>query len=426
MVAGSGGLDSKIESSKEGAWLLAQSKSLDNYTGADRLENIAYAGKIGRLYNVLRRGSEGETTVIPADQVATLARLNKIERASRQEGLRVLSEQGRVDVSADGSVAIIGATSRGVLQLTSDVFQDSGPSSEERAVIGLSEAISSRPLERADALEKVSDTYKLAESAASGLLDVCRQTALIDQETDRGRTIVFNANLFRDGARATKAFHLMNALSATEQAALREAEDILRKRGAVIDAEIERVVGPDLFRRLVGIGYLDRMEVHNSTEAVGYMALPDAFQRYGRPFEEDPIDDAKALLASLTYGMTRSGAARGSITMPLALLNALIAGRSVGPVRAIGEDYKELERRGVVSVFPDRYAHSMVLLKKDVGELALTILKGGSASEEAVLIGGSATSFRGPEESRKEVRSREIVEDRPFVTAALDRIRAGG
>ncbi len=191
------------------------------------------------------------------------------------------------------------------------------------------------------------------KAKASALIDVCRQTALIDEETDKGRTIVFNANLFRDGQRATKAFHLISGLKADEQASLREAEELLRRKGAVLDADLKKMLGDDLFRRLLGIGYLDRMEVHNSSEAVGYMALPDAFQKFGRPFEEDPIDDAKALLASLTYGMTRSGTSRGNITMPIALLNALIAGRAVGPVAAIGQDYKELERRGVVSVFPD-------------------------------------------------------------------------
>lgn len=416
----------KIEKATEGAWLLAKSKSLDNFTGADRLENISYAGKIGRLYNVLRRGADGLTSVISADDVANLSRLNKIDRASRQEGLRILAEQGRVDVSSDGSVAILGATSRAVLELTSDVFAEASPSNEERAVIGLSETISAKPIERAEATKFLSDEFKLVTARASALIDVCRQTALIDEETDKGRTIVFNANLFRDGQRATKAFHLINGLNADAQAALREAEEILRRKGAVLDSDLKRMLGDDLFRRLLGIGYLDRMEVHNSSEAVGYMALPDAFQKFGRPFEEDPIDDAKALLASLTYGMTRSGAVRGNITMPLALLNALIAGRSVGPVAAIGQDYKELERRGVVSVFPHRNAHSMTLLKPDVGELALTILKGGSASQESVLLGGAATSFRGPEESRLDVRSLKIVEDRPFVTDALDRIRSGG
>lgn len=416
----------KIEKATEGAWLLAKSKSLDNFTGADRLENIAYAGKIGRLYNVLRRGADGVTSVISADEVSALSRLNKIDRAAREQGLRILAEQGRVDVSADGSVAIIGATSRSVLELTSDVFDEASPSNEERAVIGLSETISAKPIERAEATAFLSDEFKLQGQRASELIDVCRQTALIDEETDRGRTIVFNANLFRDGARATKAYHLINGLTASEQTMLREAEDILRRKGAVLDADLKRILGDDLFRRLLGIGYLDRMEVHNSSEAVGYMALPDAFQKFGRPFEEDPIDDAKALLASLTYGMTRSGAARGNITMPIALLNALIAGRAVGPVTAIGQDYKELERRGVVTVFRDRYAHSMKLLKADVGELALTILKGGSASQDAVLLGGAATAFRGPEESRRGVRSLDIVEDRPFVTDALDRIRSGG
>lgn len=67
------------------------------------------------------------------------------------------------------------------------------------------------------------------------------------------------------------------------------------------------MLGDDLFRRLVGIAYSDRMEVNNTAEAAGYLASPNAFQRFGRPFEEDPIDDAKALLASLTYGMQRSG-----------------------------------------------------------------------------------------------------------------------
>src|SRR3546814_1829968 len=94
------------------------------------------------------------------------------------------------------------------------------------------------------------------------------------------------------------------------------------------------------------------MEVSNSTEAVGYIASPNDFQKYGRPFEDDPIDDAKALLASLTYGRTRSEYSRGNITMPIALLNALIAEREIGKngIRAIGEDYKELEARQVIKV----------------------------------------------------------------------------
>src|SRR3546814_6914923 len=75
---------------------------------------------------------------------------------------------------------------------------------------------------------------------------------------------------------------------------------------------------------------------------------------------------------------------------------ALIAGREIGKngIRAIGEDYKELEARQVIKVrerSPGRY--TMRLLKKDVGELALTIVRGGGGgAEEALLLDGSPAS----------------------------------
>jgi len=133
---------------------------------------------------------------------------------------------------------------------------------------------------------------------------------------------------------------------------------------------------------------------------VGYVASPNDFQKYGRPFEEDPIDDAKALIASLTYGQTRSSYTRGQIMMPEALIRALIRGNELaarqGGVRAIGEDYRELEARQVVEVTEKSSGRfTMRLLKKDVGELALTIVRGGAASQEAVLMDGSRPGFQG-------------------------------
>ena len=180
-----------------------------------------------------------------------------------------------------------------------------------------------------------------------------------------------------------------------EKARLSEVQEKLSRNGALYDAQVKTILGAELNRRLISVGFFDRMEVSNSTEAVGYIASPNDFQKYGRPFEDDPIDDAKGLLASLTYGRTRSSYISGNITMPNALLRALIAGREIGKngVRAIGEDYRELEARQVVKVTArggDRY--TMKLLKKDVGELALTIVRGGAAAQEAILLDGSGTA----------------------------------
>src|SRR3546814_18195855 len=110
---------------------------------------------------------------------------------------------------------------------------------------------------------------------------------------------------------------------------------------------------------------------------------------------------------------------------------ALIAGREIGKngIRAIGEDYKELEARQVIKVrerSPGRY--TMRLLKKDVGELALTIVRGGGggAAEALLLDGSPASGFTGPHNVRMRVRQNSSVSDTRLMADALDSMRMGG
>ena len=417
-----------------GAWLLAQSKILDAVTGAERLENISYAGRIGRLYNLLRRNVAGNPNpTIEENSVANICQLNSIGRADREAGLNVLKNEGRIDISRNGAVSVLGATSRAVLEVTADIFTAANPTTEEEAVLQLSEKVAKKPIRRKDATEFVGDLYKISSGQVSSLIDLCKSTAIIDEETDRDRTILFNSNTFRDGNYAKKAYLILENLTAEERGNLSEVQQMLTLNGALYDEEVRNILGPELFNRLISVGLFDRMEVSNPEEAVGYITSPDDFQRYGRPFEEDPIDDAKALLASLTYGRTRSDFYRGKITFPDALLRALIDGCEVGGdwgVRAIGEDYRELERRQVVKVTPrpnNRSRFTFRLLKKDVGELALTIVRGENAAQAAVLLdGAAATAYKGPHMVRTEVRRKNSVNDKRFVTTAIDRLRSGG
>jgi len=425
-----------MDKTTKGAWLLAQSKSLDAMTGAGaaRLENISYAGRIGRLYNLLRRNraNEPNPTIEPA-MVRRICQLNNIDRPSRETGLKVLKDAGRIDVAKNEAVSVLGATSRAVLEVTAEIFADANPTLDEETVLELSERVAEKPVERREAAEFVGDLCKISSSRASALIDLCKSTAIVDEATDRDRAILFNSNTFRDGQYARKAHLMLDALNSTDRARLSEVQDKLRCKGMLSDEDVRKILGDDLYKRLISVGLFDRIEVSNPTEAVGYITSPNDFQKYGRPFEEDPIDDAKALLASMTYGRTRSHEYRGRITLPAALLRALIAGREVGGesgVRAIGEDYKELEARQVVKVTPrprnpDRYTFH--LLKKDVGELALTIVRGGAAAQEAMLLDGSAaTAFKGPHKVRTEVREKNSISDKRFVAEALDRLRSGG
>ncbi|HEX3952956.1 MAG TPA: hypothetical protein VHW90_05245 [Stellaceae bacterium] len=169
-----------MEKTTQGAWLLAQSKSLDAVTGAGaaRLENISYAGRTGRLYNLLRRNVAGDPNpTIEAATVTRICQLNNIDRPSRETGLKILADAVRIDVARNGAVSVLGATSRSVLEVTADIFAVASPTTDEQAVIELSEKVAEKPLARKDATEFVGDLYKISGARASSLIDLCKSTA---------------------------------------------------------------------------------------------------------------------------------------------------------------------------------------------------------------------------------------------------------
>jgi hypothetical protein len=129
--------------------------------------------------------------------------------------------------------------------------------------------------------------------------------------------------------------------------------------------EVTKVLGAKLLEKLNAISIYDMSVVNNDQENIAFVTRPAAFSKYGNPLVEDALDLAKAFVSSLTYGMTRSPHARGRITMIEKLIKALIAGRWVGPVEAIGQDYRALELKGVVEVRqnPPR-GYDMKLLKR--------------------------------------------------------------
>ncbi|BBP61401.1 hypothetical protein [Pseudomonas sp. St316] len=419
-----------MDEQTKGAWLLAQSKCLDGVNGGGRLENIQYAGKTGRLYNLLRRNTiDASDSTLQAQDITRICQLNNIDRAAREYGLLALQREGRIDITPAKAVAVIGATTTAVLEATSSIFENCDPTNEERAAIYLSERVSENPLPLDEANKLISDMFSLTTAKTKGVLDLCKSTAIVDQAEDKGFAILFNNNNFRNAEYAQKAFRMMQALSVTDMQNVQEVLALIKKRGAIVDTEAAKILSESLYKRVIGIGLFDRLEVSNNTEAIGYLTSPNSFQKFGRPFEDDPIDDAKALLASLTYGMTRSAASRGHISFPDALIRKLISGEEIGGkygATAIGEDYRELEKRQVVQVFKKNGSRfTMKLLKKDVGELARTIISGNAGAQEALLMDGAAAqNFKGPSDTRADIRAKHTLNDTQFILGALDQMRS--
>ena len=125
---------------------------------------------------------------------------------------------GRIGVAGNGAVSVLGATSKAVLEVTTDIFADANPTTDEEAVLELSEKVAEKPVGRKDATEFVGDLYKIPSTRASSLIDLCKSTAIIDEETDRDRTILFNSNTFRDGQYARMTFLILEGLPATDRA----------------------------------------------------------------------------------------------------------------------------------------------------------------------------------------------------------------
>lgn len=418
-------MDKKVQ----GSWLIHHTNKLQNVTNQGEYQNTFVAGKAGILLSAI---SETNQSIVTNERLQVLANASNINTAFELPRLLdILKDQELVDVTASG-VGVLGVTTLSALQHTANIFESLEPKSIEVSAIELAEIASIKPISSNEVSERISDEYQLASGEVKQLFYDSEKIGFIDVETiSNSEKILFNGNLFRrDSAIKTKA--VLDSLSTQEQIALSELTENLKKNACVSYTDAVRILGEPLFRKVNSIGFFDINVVSNNQEEVGYLTLPSAFSKYSNSMVDDAFDLAKAFVASLTYGMTKSTYARGQISMIDRLLGALIDGREVGPVSAIGQDYKILELKGVVSIRHGtkggRSGPLMRLLKKEVGELALQAIRQGDVSEQSIqsLPGAAITKFRGPETNREIIR-RQQIQKSPFETNdMISALRTGG
>jgi hypothetical protein len=418
-------MDKKVQ----GSWLIHHTNKLQNVTNQGRYQNTFVAGKAGILLSAISETNQSDLSNERLEVLANASNINIGFELPRL--LEVLKEQELIDVT-DSGVGVLGVTTSSALQHTSSIFESLGPKGIETSALELAEHASVRPVRSSELEERFSDDYKLAKKEVRQLFYDSENFGFVDVESiGKTEKLLFNGNIFRrDSALKTKA--VLDSLKPGEQAALIELTEKLKKTACVTYPDAIAILGDPLFKKVNSIGFFDMNVVSNSQEEVGYLTLPSAFSKYSNSMVDDAFDLAKAFVASLTYGMTKSTYARGQISMIDRLLGALIDGREVGPVGAIGEDYKILEMKGVVSIRHGSKGHRsgpmMRLLKKEVGELALQAIRQGDVSEQSItaLPGAAITKFRGPEVNREIVR-REQIQRSPFETNdMINALRTGG
>ncbi|WP_135456766.1 hypothetical protein [Vibrio echinoideorum] len=418
-----------MDSKTKGAWLIHNTNKLANTNNQGIYEKTYLAGKTGILLSAI---SASEEQVLNEQRLKALASTNNINTSFELPTiLNTLSDHELIDRSSNG-VAVLGVTTTSALQHTSKIFESLSPRPEEHSVIELAEISSNKPVGFNEVGEYLSDAHKLSKKNMDQVIFDSELYGFVDVETlQSNEKIYFNGNLFRKDS-AVKVKKVLDSLKQEEEHLVRELSSMLQSKGCIDVITAKRILGEKLFDKVHSVGLYDFNAVCNHSEETGFLTLPSAFSKYSNSMLEDAFDLAKAFVASLTYGITKSYYERGRITDIGALLRTLIRGEPIGPIDAIGQDYKVLEVKGVVQTFQGskkgRTGYMMRLLKKEVGELALQVLQSGDASQESLisLPGATITKFIGPEINR-EVTRRKQVKQSPFVTNdMISALRTGG
>jgi hypothetical protein len=419
----------QIQAHNKGAWVIHHSqKTAGTVNDPAEFPALDAAGKAAALLSQMAATSQA---TLDKSRVNALAKAAGLSRIELPELLRILERRRLIEMSANGGVEVLGLTSRATVQHATEIFEEQDPSPEERVSIVLAELTSAAPVPQAPLVEFISDEFKIGTAQCRELLVQSETVGFVDAEGQNADKLYFNGNLFRRD-NLVKVRRVLDSLSGAEQAKVAELDEKLTRCGCLPVGTVEANLGKPVFEKLRAAGMYDVNHVANPSGEYGFVTRPAAFHKFNDPLVDDAFDLAKALVAALSYGMTQSAASRGRIEMIGALLRKLINGYSVGPATAIGEDYRVLETKGVITVTPGAsFGYMMQLLKRDVGEMALNVLITGEAASTNVVdrpLPGVMTGYVGPEKTRSAFRrkQKEVPVSRRGTEDVLQALRTQG
>jgi len=411
-----------------GAWIVHHGHKLQaDQGGASEFPALDGAAKAGLL---LAGMAASDQTDLSRAEVTAIAKSTKLNpKTELQFALEALKKREVIDISSSGAVSVLGVSSRQVLRETARVFDYLEPSSEETAAVDVAEETSDSPKRLSDEVARLSDKYAMKKADAVDFLRRAEEVGFVDSEGEATDRLLFNGNLFRRDAVA-KTKIILDSLKPAESALVADVTARLNAAGCLEVSVVRGILGNALFEKLRAAGFYDVNTVSNDQGDHSFVTAPAAFHKFVNPMIDDAFDMAKALVAALSYGITRSTSSRGRIMMPSVLIGALVSGREIGPATAIGEDYRVLELHRVIKL---RNAGSgryfMRLLKRDIGELAVQVLtQGGQATNVLGMTPASApmSGYIGPESDRSSMRRRQGAASKKHTNDVLQTLREQG
>jgi hypothetical protein len=417
----------KLQPETLGAWVVHHGRKLQSdQGGAAEFSAIDGAAKGSLLLAGMAASDKADLT---AREVTALAQAASLNPKTELNGyLEILQSRQLIDVAPGGAVSILGLSSRKVLQESAAIFESLGPSAEERAAIDLAEEASMTPRLQLQERKRLSEQFAITLGNVDELLRRSAEIGFVDVEQDGADRLLFNGNLFRRNS-VLKSKHVLDSLSTSERDRITQVSAMLTLKGCIDRDEVRRILSESLFEKLMAAGFYDVNIVSNDHGEYAFVTMPSAFHKFVDPMVDDAFDLAKALVAALTYGIAKSSPSRGRIMMPSVLLNKLVAGHEVGPATAIGQDYRVLELRRVITLRDASHGmYFMKLKKRDIGEIAQQVLMHGGATDQVLgsIPSASMSGYTGPEESRSTFRRNQNRPSRKHTGDILQTLREQG
>lgn len=417
----------KLKPETLGAWVVHHGRKLQSdQRGPAEFSAIDGAAKGSLLLAGMASSDKADLSAKEVSALAQAASLNPKTELSVY--LQMLKARTLIDVTSTGAVSILGLSSRKVLQESAAIFESLGPTTEELAAIDLAEEASTTPRLQTGERKRLSDEFGMPLGDVDELLRRSAEIGFVDVEQDGADRLLFNGNLFRRNS-VTKSKHVLEGLSTSERDRISQISLLLSHKGCIDRDDVKKVLTEPLFDKLMAAGFYDVNMVSNDQGEHAFVTAPAAFHKFVDPMVDDVFDLAKALVSALTYGIAKSDPGRGRIMLPSVLLNKLVQGYEVGPATAIGQDYKVLEMRRVITLRPaGRGMYFMKLRKRDIGEIAQQVLLHGGASDQVLgrIPSASMSGYTGPEESRSTFRRNQNRPSRKHTGDILQTLREQG
>jgi len=371
---------------KFGYWSVATQKHLkvfrNDASNIDEFDTLDLSGKAGMFLGTIRGNGQ-------------INNIKKLEKMGNTVGIRprdlhriILPEiekasDRKVEIIKNSTGDIIGLqeyvfTNNEVLEIAGQVFENQRPKDNERITIETMDKTKKIPYLQSEITQILVEQGFLEEKIVLSLA-LQNQFRLINKLSNLNAKDPIISNEYIWGENHDKIAMALSNIRFDERQTLKDVIEIIQ---ASQGAPIEKL--PQIDNNLLVLA--KKTGMINPTTIVSNRGINKEFAftpNIGKSLSinDDILDDVKLLLASIRFGENYTQ--HTTINDPERFLETLIKYGDIGPHSANGTDYILLEKKGIVKVvekskqgyYGMRHGYCLELVKKDVAEEALKIIK---------------------------------------------------